>query len=227
MDGQIDSYRLIEPLGEGAAGTVWRAVHVRTGVKVALRVCTSEQIPVLQQRLKTYDHLMGAHSPGRVHVAPVLQRHLDASPPYLVLKYYGGGNLRRLIEATNGEGIPYWRAHQIAADIHRGLQHAHLQGISHGRLTPENVLIDEWGRAVITDFGAVPAPDFQTDLQAVQALWSGLIAGEFGPVPETGPLEHPRPRGLSKLVANFLTRGICSTIVPHQRMIRRLKAARK
>jgi serine/threonine protein kinase len=70
--------------------------------------------------------------------------------PYLLLEFVDGVNLRKLIISRQ---LDLRRSLQIGKDVCSGLMYAHSQGVVHGDIKPENILIDRSGRAKVTDFG--------------------------------------------------------------------------
>jgi serine/threonine protein kinase len=75
--------------------------------------------------------------------------------PYLLLEFIDGVNLRRLIADRQ---LDLRRSLQVARDVCSGLMYAHTQGVVHGDIKPENILIDRSGRAKVTDFGLSRVP---------------------------------------------------------------------
>jgi serine/threonine protein kinase len=70
--------------------------------------------------------------------------------PYLLLEFVDGVNLRKLITSRQ---LDLRRSLQIGKDVCSGLMYAHTQGVVHGDVKPENILMDRSGRAKVTDFG--------------------------------------------------------------------------
>jgi serine/threonine-protein kinase len=75
--------------------------------------------------------------------------------PYLLLEFIDGVNLRKLITDRQ---LDLRKSLQIAKDVCSGLMYAHTQGVVHGDMKPDNILIDRSGRAKVTDFGLSRVP---------------------------------------------------------------------
>ena len=130
--GLVGEYRLEDALGEGAGGLVFRA-RGPTGEEVAVKVLRPERASdeVLRARFAREARL--AQEIESRHVVPILEvGDLDASL-YLVLPFYSGGSL--------------------AAQLGRGLDALHANGILHRDVKPSNVLLDRDGTAALSDFG--------------------------------------------------------------------------
>ncbi|MBL4846335.1 MAG: serine/threonine protein kinase [Planctomycetes bacterium] len=140
----LATLRLLEELGRGAMGTVYRAFDPASGRDVALKILNSgsverfEREGVLSARL---DH----PSIVRVHASGVREGR-----PCLVYELIEGGQtLDDLLRAS----CPLPHAVQLLRDTARGLGHAHARGIVHRDVKPENVLVDVHGQAKVADFG--------------------------------------------------------------------------
>lgn len=143
----IGAYRLLDHLGSGAFGEVWKAEHKDApGMVVALKLATQPEFArflrkegVLQSRLR--------------HPGIVMVRHfsLDSDPPILVMDFVEGGNLRQLLRREGR--LPSQRAEEIFRALLEIVGYAHGQGVLHLDLKPENVLIEGDGDVRLTDFG--------------------------------------------------------------------------
>jgi serine/threonine protein kinase/class 3 adenylate cyclase len=136
---RLGRYRLLEKVGEGGMGAVYRAEDTADGTVVAVKVLR----PDLVQRP---DSLRRFHKEARLlaevnnpHVTNLLEVNEDDGTHYLVLEYVPGQTLRQLLE---GQGALDERtALGVAADVARALAEAHERGIVHRDVKPENVLL--------------------------------------------------------------------------------------
>jgi formylglycine-generating enzyme required for sulfatase activity/serine/threonine protein kinase len=134
---RVAEYLLEEKIGEGGFGEVWKARHADiqsrlVAVKIARNPDHVERIrpdALLQSKL------------SHPNIVKTLEFDLEADPPYLVMEYIDGKNLRTLI-ATEGI-VPPPYAIDIAAQVLDALHHAHENGVVHKDIMPENVLIDK------------------------------------------------------------------------------------
>lgn len=145
---RILDYRILESIGEGGFGEVFRAEHEVLDRVVAIKVPRDLEAlsalrleGVIQSRL---DH------PGIVKTLDICISH---DPPYVVMEYVDGSNLRRMIEQGP---IPWTRALDLLLQVCRALDYAHKQGVVHGDIKPGNILVESDSGELhtkITDFG--------------------------------------------------------------------------
>lgn len=150
----IGGYRLAERLGEGAVGLVFRALRESDGTVVAVKV--------LRERLsrdETYRARLGrearvARELHHSHVVQVLEAGEEGDRSFIVAAYVPGRSLRDAI----AEGpLALEAVIHIAGDLASGLDALHEAGLVHRDLKPSNVLMDDAGRALLTDFGLAKA----------------------------------------------------------------------
>ena len=149
-------YRIIERLGAGGMGTVYRAHDLALDQDVALKFLSS--------RL-TYDHSSVSMLMNEVRLArqvshpSVCRVHdvgeLDDSRPFISMEYADGEDLQSLLRRIGR--LPGDKAEQIARQLCAGLHAAHNQGVLHRDLKPSNVMLDAEGNVKITDFGIAGA----------------------------------------------------------------------
>jgi hypothetical protein len=139
---------LIEKLGAGGYGEVWRARDEMRDTEVALKVLYSQ----FQDSEAAWDVFMREFTltarlshPG---VLRVFEPVRAADAVVLPMVYAAGGDLRQL------RGASYTRILPLLIDIAAALEHAHARRIVHRDLKPSNVLLDAAGRPLLADFGA-------------------------------------------------------------------------
>ncbi len=163
MKRVLGPFDLEAAIGRGAMGVVWRGVHRRTGLEVAVKVLTTERmrrrdaIGRFREEVRavarlTHPNIVTVYDFGRV--AEEIHGVPDGSP-YLVMELLRGGGLDRQ------RGRMQWPALRgVLLQLLEGLAHAHARGLVHRDLKPANVLLDEdLQRACITDFGLCLAED--------------------------------------------------------------------
>ena len=144
-------YQIIEELGSGGMGRVFRVVDRKLGEEIALKLIRPEiahnrsTVERFASELKLARHVVHRN------VARMFDLNEEASVPFITMEYVRGENLKRLIRKVGrlapGQTIP------IACQVCDGLAEAHRLGIVHRDLKPQNVMIDEDGQAKIMDFG--------------------------------------------------------------------------
>jgi DNA-binding SARP family transcriptional activator/ABC-type glycerol-3-phosphate transport system substrate-binding protein len=151
LDGQpLRGYRLLEQVGEGAFGVVYRAIQPQVGREVAIKAVHPE-LANHPDFVRRFDH--EAQIVARLehpHVVPLYDYWREPDAAYLVMRFLRGGSVEDLLEV--GPLDPA-RVVSIVDQISSALGAAHRQGVVHRDVKPGNVLLDEEGNAYLTDFG--------------------------------------------------------------------------
>jgi WD40 repeat protein len=157
---QVPGYELLERIGEGGMGLVYRARQVRAGRLVALKTMRTAFLANPELRRRFHDeaeHMAGLRHPNVVQVFEVGDRPV----PFFSMELIEGGSLEgRLRQET----LRPREAAALLAQVARAVHHAHEQGIVHRDLKPANVLLSAaCGLAVpkVTDFGLARRLDGQ------------------------------------------------------------------
>jgi serine/threonine-protein kinase len=151
-------YRLEQEIGRGAMGTVWSAVHLTLGQRVAIKLIAAEHAQSPEARVR---FSIEAKAAARLRSRYVVQVYDDgetaAGTPYIVLEYLDGETLEQRLERERD--VPLNDAVRVTRHVARALARAHAQGIIHRDLKPGNVFLtradeDEVGfTAKVLDFG--------------------------------------------------------------------------
>ncbi|GLW22324.1 hypothetical protein Mame01_23670 [Microbispora amethystogenes] len=154
-------YRLIEPLGRGGMGTVWRAVDQVLEREVAVKeLHQSAEMTGTERDVFTIRTFREARAAGRIshpNVAAVYDAFEEGGYPWIVLELVPSRTLGSVIR---DEGpLPPRRVAEIGAQVLAGLRVAHANGVLHRDVKPDNVLLAEDGRVVLTDFGIAAMED--------------------------------------------------------------------
>jgi len=151
QDALGDAYRLIEMLGRGGMGIVFRARETALDREVALKVLAID--PILAP--DAYAHFereakLAAHldHPNIVPIYAVGQSHGIA---YFAMRFVRGGTLEQML--MEHRSIPFARTIEILRDVASALDYAHQHGVIHRDIKPGNVLLSDAGHAVVSDFG--------------------------------------------------------------------------
>jgi serine/threonine protein kinase/tetratricopeptide (TPR) repeat protein len=151
MIGQtLGRYRIVERLGEGGMGVVFRGEDPRLERDVALKVLKQD---ALHDEDSKHRFRLEARALSRLlhpNIATLFDFDSDGGVDFLVLEFVPGESLARTL--ANGP-LPETRARAIALDVTEGLQAAHEKGIVHRDLKPGNIVITPRGRAKVLDFG--------------------------------------------------------------------------
>lgn len=145
----IGHFRLVERLGMGAFGTVWKALDTELDRTVAIKIPRSGQLDSQHQEL----FLREARSAAQLrhpNIVPVYEVGRDGNTLYIVSQYIRGIDLSDWLTAQR---LTSREAAELCATIADALHHAHEQGVIHRDLKPANVMIDGDGQPHIMDFG--------------------------------------------------------------------------
>ncbi len=171
VDGR---YRVLEVIGRGGMGVVYRVEHLRMGKVAAMKVLhrdLAHDPEVVQRFEREAAAVSRLHHP---HTVQVFDFGTAQGALYLIMEYVRGQDLARIIERDGP--MPWSRAAPLLAQICGALQEAHELGIVHRDLKPENVLITRStaGRdyAKVLDFGLAKldqrtAPARETERQQI------------------------------------------------------------
>jgi len=161
------SYVLLEGLGRGGAGVVYRARHVPTGALRALKILLGppdhEAFARFRREAETLARL------GGEGVVPIHESGTEQGRPFIAMGLMSGGSLAARMK--DGRPLGWREAVSIALGIARALERCHAAGIIHRDLKPANVLFDDEGRPRLADFGIV------RDLGATRLTETGTLLG--------------------------------------------------
>lgn len=144
-------YRVEKKIGQGAFGTVFRAVDTTLDRPVALKVMD----PLLARdtdwvtRFRREARIMARLD--HPHIVPIYESDILSGRLYLAVKLINGPNLSDYIEKQGS--LAWEQVITLTAEIAAALDYAHQQGLIHRDLKPANVLVEENTRAMLTDFG--------------------------------------------------------------------------
>jgi len=152
---RIGRYELIDELGRGAMGVVYRARDTQIGRIVALKIILTKsgspaEVEHYKQRFQREAQAAGRLShPGIVTLHDIAE---DAEgQPYIVMEFIEGKPLNLLLGPT--AQVPLDRLLDIGIQVAQALEYAHQCGVVHRDIKPENIMVTTAGRAKITDFG--------------------------------------------------------------------------
>jgi tetratricopeptide (TPR) repeat protein/tRNA A-37 threonylcarbamoyl transferase component Bud32 len=179
----VPGYEILEVLGRGGMGIVYKARHHRLQRLVALKMILAgaHAGPRELARFRTEAEAVARlQHPNIVQIYEVGEQH---GLPYCALEFVDGGSLARKLAGTP---LPPRQAARLAATLAEAMHAGHQRGVVHRDLKPDNVLLTADGTPKVTDFGLAKKLDADADQTA-----SGAIVG----TPSYMAPEQARGRG--------------------------------
>ncbi|HEX4148503.1 MAG TPA: serine/threonine-protein kinase, partial [Pirellulales bacterium] len=149
---RLNHFELLEYVGGGGMGTVFRARDTMLGREVALKVLSRDQGADDETRRRFQNEAQSAARLDHENIARVYFVGEDRGLNYIVFEFIEGVNLRDLVE-RNGGPLPLSEALSYTMQIARALEHAASRDVVHRDIKPSNVLITAEGRAKLVDMG--------------------------------------------------------------------------
>lgn len=147
---QLGDYELLDEVGHGGMGVVYRARQISLNRQVAVKMMLPGKLGRAADLARFRAEAEAAarlHHPG---IVPVYEVGQLEGRPYFSMKYVRGETLaQRLAEGP----LPPRAAAELLAAVSRAIHYAHSQGVLHRDLKPSNILIDEEGQPHVSDFG--------------------------------------------------------------------------
>lgn len=146
----VGEYELIEELGSGGMGVVYKARHVRLNRLTALKMLKAGAWSDRDQVSRFMSEALAAAMLDHPGIVPIFEVKEDAGQSYLALAYVEGMSLE---EHVRDRVLPAQEAARLVLALAKAIEYAHGKGVIHRDLKPANILIDAHGEPHITDFG--------------------------------------------------------------------------
>lgn len=146
----IAHYRIVEPIGAGGMGAVYKAYDNKLQRVVALKLLPSEYVSQDDRRRRFFQEARAASALNHPHILTIYEVGEDEGRPYIAMELVDGDTIRQKIV---NNALQLRETLEIAIQIASGLARAHELGIIHRDLKPENLMLSRDGYAKILDFG--------------------------------------------------------------------------
>ncbi len=181
---RLGKYEILDPLGSGGMGEVYRGRDTRLDREVAIKVLPGAFADIPQRVQRFEREARSASALNHPNIVTIYEVGAFDSMHFIAMELVGGESLRALL--LDGP-LPVRRMLDIAIQLGEGLSMAHASGIVHRDLKPENVMVTEQGHVKILDFGLaklmqadVGSGDAKALLPDSAATQEGVILGTVG-----------------------------------------------
>ncbi|HYJ85682.1 MAG TPA: serine/threonine-protein kinase, partial [Pyrinomonadaceae bacterium] len=146
----LGNYKILEKLGAGGQGTVYKAVDSKLGRTVVIKVLP-EELTAKQANLKRFEREARlASALDHPNICTIFDLNVIDDVHFIAMQYVPGRNVRQLV---NGRPLDLSSALSIALQVTDALAAAHSQGIIHRDIKAGNVMVNNQGQAKVLDFG--------------------------------------------------------------------------
>jgi serine/threonine protein kinase/tetratricopeptide (TPR) repeat protein len=177
-DWRLGNYQILEEIGRGGIGTIYRARQQHSRRIVAVKRILSYHADSQETLARFRREAEAAASLDHPNILPIYEvSESEDGLPFFSMKFAGGGSLLEAAPALRSEPR---RAVALMAKVARAVQYAHIKGILHRDLKPGNVMLDGHGEPLVSDFGLAKWLDITSDLTHTLTIFGtpGYIAPE-------------------------------------------------
>jgi predicted ATPase/serine/threonine protein kinase len=147
---RLGSYEILQRLGAGGMGEVYRARDTRLGREVAIKTLSLDRCSYPDALSRFEQEARAASALNHPNIVTIYELGHENSTRYIAMELVDGATLRSLLASGP---IPFRKSVAIAAQIADGLAKAHESGLVHRDLKPENLMVSRDGTAKVLDFG--------------------------------------------------------------------------
>ncbi len=146
----LSHYRILEKLGEGGMGVVYKALDTHLSRPVAIKVLPAEAVASPERKQRFAQEAKAASALNHPNIIHVYDVDTADGVDFIAMEYVEGKTIADLAGRT---GLPLRDALKYAVEVARGLAAAHTAGIIHRDIKPGNVMVSDKGFVKILDFG--------------------------------------------------------------------------
>jgi len=180
----VSHYRLLNPLGSGGMGVVYRAEDTALGRTVALKFLSSQIVQDPKRVERFRDEARTASALNHPNICTIYEVGEQEGEMFIAMEYVEG---RPLSEFLRDGGMAVETLLRYGRQISAALEHAHERGIVHRDLKPANVVITPDGTAKILDFGLAKRHDPEQLHKTTQGVPTETSVGLTGTLPYMSP----------------------------------------
>jgi TolB-like protein/tRNA A-37 threonylcarbamoyl transferase component Bud32/Tfp pilus assembly protein PilF len=188
-DWRLGNYQILEEIGHGGMGVIYRARQRHSRRIVALKRIVAYAADSQEMLMRFRRETQAAANLDHPNILPIYEIGEDEDGlPFFTMKFAGGGSLRDVAASLRSEPFP---SVALMAKVARAVQYAHAQGILHRDLKPGNILLDGRGEPLVSDFGLAKWLDTASDVTRTLTIFG--TPGYVAPEQAKGPAVSLRP----------------------------------
>ena len=168
----LPGYEILDELGRGGMGVVYRAMQLKPRRPVALKMILAGRFASEQMRLRFQNEAESVAALSHPNIVPILELGRHKWIHYFSMALIEGGTLAERLESFRADSRA---AAKMLVEVCSAVSHAHQRGVLHRDLKPSNILLDENGRPYVTDFGLAKREQAPGELTQ-----TGLVIGSPG-----------------------------------------------
>jgi eukaryotic-like serine/threonine-protein kinase len=146
----ISHYRILDRIGGGGMGVVYRATDVRLDRLVAIKILTPDRVTDAEWRRRFVFEAKAASSLNHPHIVTVYDIDSADGVDFIAMEHVAG---RTLHDRLGGKGLPVGEALKYLRQLVEALSAAHAAGLVHRDVKPANILVSDSGHLKLADFG--------------------------------------------------------------------------
>ena len=174
----LSHYQILEPLGSGGMGEVFKARDTRLNRPVAIKILRSEHLSQATRKQRFIQEAQSASALNHPNIVTIYDIDQAEGVDFMVMEFIAGRTLDARIPR---QGMRLSEALRVAVQIAEGLRRAHAAGIVHRDLKPSNIMIGDEGLVKILDFGLAKLTE-PTEIGADEATRTARPETEEGTI---------------------------------------------
>src|SRR5246127_1814932 len=178
---QVSHYRVLDVIGAGGMGMVYKAEDLKLGRLVALKFLPGEFAGDAVALKRFEREAQTASALNHPNICTIYEIEEHEGQPFIAMEFLQGENLRDRLSAWKQKLLPHRELLEISAQVSNGLQAAHDKGIIHRDIKPANIFLCKSGTVKILDFGLAKLAGSDVAMEGAEAA--------SATVPETSSTE--------------------------------------